>query len=67
MTNPMIRINDGNEIIDREMNEDELAQHLADVEYFKKKEADKLAKENAKAELLTKLGITAEEAVLLLS
>ena len=67
MTNPMIRINDGNEIIDREMNEDELAQHLADVKYFKKKENDELAKETAKAELLTKLGITAEEASLLLS
>lgn len=67
MTNPMIRINDGNEIIDREMNEDELAQHLADVKYFEKKEAEKLAKETAKGELLAKLGITAEEAALLLS
>ena len=54
------------EEITREMNEDELAIRLAD----QKTEADRLTKEtetaNAKAALLIKLGITADEAALLL-
>ena len=68
MSKPMISIlnvSTGEEIT-REMNEDELAIRLAD----QKTEADRLTKEtetaNAKAALLIKLGITADEAALLL-
>jgi len=66
MTNPMIRINDNGNILDREMNEEELAVHLADIENFKQQEAAQLASQKAKADLLAKLGITADEAKLLL-
>lgn len=66
MTRPMIRINDNGNIIDREMNDDELAVHQADVEHFKQQEAAQLADKKAKSDLLAKLGITAEEAALLL-
>jgi hypothetical protein len=56
-----------NEIVIREMNAEELAQNEKDkAEGAKLKEAA-LGAANAKAALLTKLGITAEEAALLLS
>jgi len=69
MSNPTIRIHniETDEIIDREMTEAELA------EYEKQKAKDKLAAEAktneaaAKAALLDRLGITADEAKLLLS
>lgn len=68
MSNPTIRIHniETDEVIDREMNESELA------EYEKQKAKDKLAAETkatqqaAKAALLDRLGITADEARLLL-
>jgi hypothetical protein len=51
----------------RDMTADELAQYdLDQIEITKLKEAES-AKAAAKAELLTRLGITADEAVLLLS
>jgi hypothetical protein len=68
MTNPMIKIVnvETGEEIEREMNADELAvynadkaAHEANVAEIQKKTADREA-------LLTKLGITAEEAALLL-
>jgi hypothetical protein len=66
---PMVRIHDikTNEIIDREMNNDEFAQYELDqvTELAKQTEAEKIS---AKREaLLSKLGITEEEAKLLLS
>ena len=69
MSNPTIRIHniETDEIIDREMTQSELA------EYEKQKAKDKLAAEAktneaaAKAALLDRLGITADEAKLLLS
>jgi len=69
MSNPLIRIHniETNEIIDREMTEAEFA------EYEKQKAKDKLAAEAKatqtieKAALLKRLGITADEAKLLLS
>ena len=68
-TKPFIRIHDlaTNEVIDREMTDLEFVQHEADkaAEIARKAEAE--VKENAKAALLSKLGITAEEAKLLLS
>jgi len=68
MTNPMIRIHNSetDEVIDREMNDKEFAQYQADVKANEAKAAaaDKAAAD--KAALLAKLGITAEEAALLL-
>ena len=69
MTNPMIRIHNSatGEIIDREMNAEEL-----EIAEASKATGDALLAAKAKAEadkaaLLAKLGITADEARLLLS
>ena len=69
MPNPIIRIHNAetDEIIDREMTADEFADYKADKANEKAKaeaEADKAAQRTA---LLERLGITAEEAQLLLS
>lgn len=69
MSRPIIKILDleTNQEIEREMNDAELEQHLkdkADFEARKQAEAEAQAKRQA---LLDKLGITAEEAKLLLS
>jgi hypothetical protein len=68
-TRPMVRIHntETNEVIDREMNDVEFAQYEANqvAQAIAKAEAD--AKENAKTALLKKLGITADEARLLLA
>jgi hypothetical protein len=54
-----------------ELTAEEIAQREADAKAYeadkKAKDAEAAAKAEAKAELLTKLGITAEEAALLLS
>ena len=55
------------EIIERPANAEELKQIAKDKLAFKAQKAEAEAKAAAKAELLTKLGITAEEAQLLLS
>lgn len=59
-----------NENIVREMTDDEKAIRLAEIADWEKEKADKLAeleaKESAKADLLAKLGITLDEAKLLL-
>lgn len=69
MSKPMIRIHnvETNEIIDREMNDEEFAQYQADqaAELARKAEAE--TKATAKAALLDRLGITEDEARLLLS
>ena len=69
MTKPIIRIHDisTNKIIDRQMNDEEFAQYESDqaAQVIRKAEAE--ARATAKAELLAKLGITAEEAAILLS
>lgn len=69
MTNPMIRIHntETDEVIDREMNAEELKQHNKDAAYIAKLEHEVATALANKAALLTKLGITAEEAALLLS
>ena len=67
-TRPMVRIHniETDEIIDREMNDAELAQYEADqAAAVAQAEAD-AAKAEQKAALLERLGITAEEAQLLL-
>jgi hypothetical protein len=54
------------EIVEREMNADELAQWEADKAAAEAKAAETAAAEAARAELLVRLGITADEAQLLL-
>jgi len=69
MTKPIIRIHNSktDEVIDREMTDAEFAAYKANQEAQDAKQAEAEAKATAKAALLSKLGITAEEAVLLLS
>jgi len=69
MAKPMVRIHDvsTDEIIDREMNDTEFAQYEASQASQAIAQAEAEAKATAKADLLAKLGITAEEAALLLS
>ena len=69
MTTQMIRIHDisTNEIIDREMNASELAQLAIDKANTEAQIKAKTQSELDKAALLAKLGLTADEAKLLLS
>ena len=69
MTKPMVRIHntETDEIIDREMTNAEFAQYEAEQAEQAAKQAEAEAKATAKAALLTQLGITAEQAKLLLS
>jgi hypothetical protein len=69
MTKPMITIHNAEtgEIVEREMNAKEIAQHEADQIAHADRLAQEAAKEAAKAALLAKLGITDDEAKLLLS
>ena len=69
MTRPMVREHDlaTNEIVDREMNDDEFAAYQAEQAEIDALEAAKVQAEIDKAALLEKLGITADEAKLLLS
>ncbi len=55
------------ELIERPMTKAESDQYKLDLKERETKIADELNKQISKAALLTKLGITAEEAVLLLS
>jgi ribosomal protein S11 len=65
----MIRIHDlsTDEVIDREMNDAEFAQYEADQTAYAAQTAAEAAKAAEKAALLERLGITADEAKLLLS
>ncbi len=69
MTNPTIKIHnvETGEIIEREMTADELAQYEADVTNAEIKATAEAQKAADKAALLSKLGITEDEAKLLLS
>ena len=69
MAKPSIRIHDlkTNEVIDREMTDEEFKIHKSRQEESDLRKAEAEAKATAKTALLSKLGITAEEAVLLLS
>jgi len=64
----MVRVHDleTNEVIDREMNDAEFAQYQADQEAQAIARVEAEAKETAKAEILNRLGLTADEAKLLL-
>jgi hypothetical protein len=63
MTIPKIQIDD----LVRDMNEEELTQHEQFLADLAAKEAQAKAKAQEKAAILDRLGITAEEASLLLS
>jgi hypothetical protein len=67
-TRPIVRIHniETDEIIDREMNDDEFAQYEADKAAQLAKQAEADAKETAKAAILDRIGLTADEAKLLL-
>jgi len=69
MKKPMIRIHNTqtNEILDREMTDDEFAQYELDKADDKQRRDEAEAKVTAKSALLNKLGITEDEAKLLLS
>ena len=69
MTKPLISILNAQtgEEVTREMNAAEFAQYKADESALEIQQAEKANKAIAKAALLDKLGITAEEAQLLLS
>ncbi len=69
MSRPMVRIHnvDTDEVIDREMNDEEFAQWEIDVQADKDRLAAIEKAATDKALLLTKLGITSDEAKLLLS
>ncbi len=56
-----------NEVIDREMNDDEFAQYEIEQTKHQADKAQVKAKATAKAALLDRLGITEDEAKLLLS
>lgn len=68
MTKPIIRIHntETDEIIDREMNDEEFEIYTNEQEAYALAEAEAQAQAIAKAKLLEKLGITADEAALLL-
>ena len=68
MPKPIIRIYTGlDEFIDREMNKEEFAQYEADQAQAAAIKAEAEAKAAARAALLERLGITEEEAQLLLA
>jgi hypothetical protein len=69
MNKPMVRIHNSqtDEVIDREMNNEEFAQYQQDQTAQETAKAEAEAKATAKAALLTQLGITEEQAKLLLS
>jgi dTDP-D-glucose 4,6-dehydratase len=65
---PMVRIHDisTDEVIDREMNDDEFAQYEADQTAIAEADAAAAQKAADRAALLAQLGITEEQAKLLL-
>jgi len=62
-TRPIIRIHNTeiDEVIDREMNDDEFAQYEADKAAEVAREAEAQAKATAKQAILDRLGLTADE------
>ena len=68
MTKPMTRIHNQqtNEVIDREMTDAEYAEYKAAQAEYAAKEQAKAEQKTAKAALLARLGITQEEANLLI-
>ena len=69
MSRPTMRIHNlsTDEIIDREMNDAEFAIHNARLEMLAREKTERETQATAKAALLAQLGITEEQAKLLLS
>ena len=69
MIRPIIKIHNvtTGEIVEREMNDDEFAQLQIDIANEQTRQAEAESRAQAKAELLERLGITADEAKLLLA
>jgi len=67
MTTPQIRIIDGDTVTDRDMNADELAVHKAIQDGAKAQAKAQADAATAKQAVLDRLGITADEARMLLS
>lgn len=69
MSKPKVTIHNAEtgEIVEREMNAQEFAQHEIDVERQTQREAEVAAKASARQAILDRLGITNEEAKLILS
>lgn len=63
---PSIRIIDGQDVVDRAMNDAEFAQYQLDIAESEALASAKAAKETARQAVLERLGITSEEAQLLL-
>ena len=66
MTTPQIRIIDGNTVIDRDMNADELATYKAIQDDIETQAEAQAARNAARQAVLDKLGLTANEAAALL-
>ena len=68
MTRPTIRIHniETNEVIDREMTDSEFAQYEADQEAEAQRQAEAQAKAAARQAILDRLGLSEQEARLLL-
>jgi hypothetical protein len=66
---PMVKIHDAStgEVIEREMNDDELQAHNQQLAQMASEKAEAEAKATARAAILDRLGLTAEEAAILLS
>jgi hypothetical protein len=69
MTNPIIRIHnaESDEVVDREMTASELKDYLESQKIIEAEKAAYAKSQTDKTALLAKLGITADEAKLLLS
>jgi hypothetical protein len=65
---PMIRIHNSetDEIIEREMNDAEFAKYEADKAEYAIEQAEAKAKETAKAAILDRIGLTADELKMIL-
>jgi hypothetical protein len=68
ITRPKVRIHntETDEVIDREMNDSEFAKHKADQAAIEEAQAETEAKATARQAILDRLGLTADEAAILL-
>jgi nucleoid-associated protein YgaU len=67
MTKPQIRIYDGSDFIDREMNDEEYASHELQRKEIEAREKAAANRQALKEATLVKLGLTADEIAALLS
>jgi hypothetical protein len=69
MTNPIIRIHNAeiDEVVDREMNDDEYKSYLNEIALYEAKQQETITKAEAKELLLKRLNITEDDVRILLS